>query len=95
MSRHLDKMPFYFRNFILLNNLWPNCFYNKNPALNVFSISSIQDDMRGHKIKKWQEIVLEYLGPDCTLTYNRATSKQILTFNNDEDLLMFKIRWST
>lgn len=97
ISRRLDKMPFFFRNFIIKNNLWPVFSSFKNPKLTEFSVSSIEDDIRGNIIKKWQIIVMEYFqmhGHDCKLGYGRSISKQLLIFKTEEDATFFKLTWS-
>lgn len=95
MSRKLEKTPIYFQNFILRNDLWPYLSTKKNPLLKNFSVSSIENDIRGKNIKEWHLIVNHFLQDHkCKLIYNRATSKQLLIFDNESDATMFALKWS-
>ena len=89
-------MPSFFRNFILQNELWPRWWLpSVDSEINgKFSISSIEDDVRGHTIKEWQKIVNKHLVPyHGALSYDRSSSKQLLGFEKDEDATYFMMIW--
>lgn len=97
MSRELVKMPKYFQNFIHQNDLWPKRGQTHPMPSPVagFSVSCIQDDVRGDTIRSWCYIVNHYLHEEGgDLNYIRLKSKLRLTFKNEIDLTTFILRWS-
>lgn len=94
MSRRLDKMPIYFKKFILHHSLWPQ-LGNKSDLVKEFSVRMIEQDIRGNTIKQWQRIVNHELRQhSARLEYIRATGKQHLIFSDSNSQLLFVMRWS-
>lgn len=94
MSRRLEKMPVYFQNFVVHHRLWPQ-LDDKSVLVKEFSVKSIEQDIRGHNIKKWHQVVNPLLTEyGAHLEYIRASSKQHLIFPNAQAKLWFVMRWS-
>lgn len=84
MSRKYDKMPRYFQIFLDHHKLWPR-FWDKDESMKGITISSIEHDVGGHTIKRWQYIVNNFLEQyGAHLIYIRATGKQHLIFDNEQ-----------